>query len=174
MAKAQDEMLDLVNDKDEVIGTIARSEYNRLVEQKLGYLRVVELLIRNSVGKYWIPTRTANKRIAPNGLDFSMAGHLDAGEGYIDAALREIKEELNLDLKATDLIFITKFKPAFIPYFRVIYLYETDIAPHYNPDDFVKAEWLSVTEIEERLKGGMPAKQNLLMTIQEIDKHRSS
>lgn len=167
------EILDLVNDQDEVIGTIDRNDYDRMVEQNLGYLRSVELLIRNSEGRYWIPTRTGDKRIAPNGLDYSMGGHVDAGEEYIDAALREIREELNLDLKPEDLIFVTKFEPASIHYFRVVYLYETDETPQYNPADFVKAEWLSLYEIEQRLNSGVPAKRDLLMTIQEVDKFKT-
>jgi 8-oxo-dGTP pyrophosphatase MutT (NUDIX family) len=166
------ETLDLVDDKDEVIGTIDRAEYDRMVAQNLGYIRSVELLIRNSKGKYWIPTRTADKKIAPNGLDYSMGGHVDAGEEYIEAALREIREELNLFLKPEDIIFITKFPPDLIHYFRVVYLYETDDTPEYNPADFVKAEWLSLKEIEQRLESGIPAKRNLLMTIQEVEKHK--
>jgi isopentenyl-diphosphate delta-isomerase len=168
------EMLDLVNDKDEVIGSIDRDDYDHMVEQDLGYIRSVELLIRNSEGKYWIPTRTTDKRIAPNGIDYSMGGHVDAGEEYIVAALREIREELNLHLRPEDLIFVTKFEPGAIRYFRVVYLYETDETPQYNPADFVKAEWLSLYEIEQRLNSGVPAKRDLLMTIQEVDKFKTS
>lgn len=174
MSKSTKEILDLVNDKDEVIGTIDRDDYDRMVEQHLGYIRSVELLIRNSEGRYWIPTRTADKRIAPNGLDYSMGGHVDAGEEYIEAALREIREELNIDLKPEDLIYITKFEPSLIHYFRVVYLYETDETPQYNPADFVKAEWLSLEEIEQRLNSGVSAKRNLLVTIQEVDKYKTS
>lgn len=174
MSESPKEILDLVNEKDEVIGTIDRNDYDRMVEEKLGYIRSVELLIRNSAGKYWIPTRTADKKIAPNGLDYSMGGHVDAGEEYIEAALREIREELNLDLEPKDLIFVTKFEPALIHYFRVVYLYETDETPQYNPSDFVKAEWLSLEEIAQRLDSGVPSKRNLLMTIQEVDKFKGS
>lgn len=174
MNTSDKEILDLVNNKDEVIGTIDRNDYDRMVEQDLGYIRSVELLIRNSEGKYWIPTRTSDKRIAPNGLDYSMGGHVDAGEEYIEAALREIREELNLHLKPEDLIFVTKFEPGAIRYFRVVYLYETDETPQYNPADFVKAEWLSIDEIKQRLANGVPAKRELLMTIQEVEKFKTS
>ncbi len=170
MAATKEEILDLVNDQDEVIGTIDRAKYDNMVEQNLGYIRSVELLIRNSSGQYWIPTRTPDKTIAPNGLDYSMGGHVDAGEGYIEAALREIREELNLHLKSEDIVFVTKFKPALIHYFRTVYLYETDQTPQYNPTDFVKAEWLSLEEIERRLKSGVPSKRNLLMTTQKVEK----
>lgn len=173
MTNHTQEILDLVNDKDEVIGTIDRSDYGQMVDQNLGYIRSVELLIRNSEGKYWIPTRTADKKIAPNGLDYSMGGHVDAGEEYLEAALREIREELNLDLSTKDLSYVTKFEPGLIHYFRVVYLYETDDTPQYNPADFVKAEWLSLEEIKQKLAAGVPSKQNLLMTIQEVDKFKT-
>jgi isopentenyl-diphosphate delta-isomerase len=165
-----EEILDLVNDKDEVIGTIDRSRYGEMVENNLGYIRSVELLIRNDEGKYWIPTRTADKKIAPNGLDYSMGGHIDAGEEYTDAALREIREELNLSLTPEDLIYITKFPPSLIHYFRAVYLYESNVTPTYNPKDFTGAEWLSQLEIEDKLNSGVPSKSNLLITVQEVER----
>lgn len=160
-----DELLDLVNKQDEVIGTILRSEYGRLVEENLGYIRSVEMLIQNDAGKLWIPKRTADKKIAPNGLDYSMGGHVGSGEGYIESALREIKEELNLDLAPDDLQFIAKFEPTIIPYFRALYIYRSNETPNYNPDDFVSADWLSPDEIVAQIDSGASAKATLRETV---------
>ena len=165
-----DELLDLVNDKDEVIGTLRRSEYDRLVSEKLGYIRAVEMFITNDEGELWIPQRTAHKRIAPNSLDYSMGGHVSSGEDYITAALREIKEELNLDLSTSDLKFIKKFSPTEIPYFRVLYIYHSNVAPRFNPDDFVTAHWLSPWEILEKIRNGTSAKLSLQETVEELIK----
>jgi 8-oxo-dGTP pyrophosphatase MutT (NUDIX family) len=170
MATPDDEILDLVNENDEVIGIIGRGEYGRMVEENLGFIRSVELLIRNSEGKYWIPIRTADKKIAPSGMDYSMGGHVDAGETYMQAALREIDEELNLQLNADDLLFVKKFAPDGIHYFRTLYVYESNDAPAYNPRDFVGAEWLSLAEIEQRVKSGVPAKHNLVKMVAAADR----
>jgi 8-oxo-dGTP pyrophosphatase MutT (NUDIX family) len=164
----EDELLDLVNDNDEVIGTIYRSEYDRMVAEKLGNIRAVELLIVNAEGKYWIPTRTAHKKIAPSGLDYSMGGHVGAGETYEESALREIQEELNLDLKQEDLEFVKKFPPNALPYFRSLYVYHSNEAPKFNPDDYVGAEWLSLEEIKEKLDHGVPAKVSIRETVDAL------
>lgn len=42
--------------------------------------------------------RAANKRTWPNRYDISAAGHIDLGETPLDAALREMKEEINLEV----------------------------------------------------------------------------
>jgi len=161
----EDELLDLVNDQDEVIGTIWRSHYAELVDKKLGNIRAVEMLVQNDDGKLWIPKRTADKKIAPNGLDYSMGGHVSSGETYIQSALREIEEELNLHLIETDLKFIKKFTPIDLPYFRTLYVYRSNNAPDYNPLDFVSAEWLTPQELIDKLDSGVPAKTNMRETI---------
>lgn len=160
-----DELLDLVDGNDAVIGTIWRSEYQKMVDCKLGYIRAVEMFIVNSKGQLWIPKRTADKKIAPNGLDYSMGGHVSTGETYIESALREIQEELNLDLKEKDLEFIEKFAPLDLPYFRTLYTYKSDAAPSYNPNDFVSAEWLTPQELIAKLDAGVPAKTNMRETV---------
>lgn len=163
-----DELLDIVNKDDEVIGTILRSNYDQLVEQKLGYIRAVEMFIQNDEGQLWIPTRTADKKIAPNGLDYSMGGHVESGESYEESALREIEEELNLKIDPSKLEFIKKFKPGVIPYFRNFYIYRSNESPVYNPNDFVGAEWLSPDEILKKIDSGMPAKTSLRETVESI------
>ena len=161
----EDELLDLVNNQDQVIGTIWRSQYAEMVDKKLGNIRAVEMLIQNDSGKLWIPKRTADKRIAPNGLDYSMGGHVSSGETYIQSALREIKEELNLDLTEDDLKFIQKFAPLDLPYFRALYIYRSNEAPGFNPQDFVSAEWLTPQELLDKLDSGVSAKVNMRETV---------
>jgi 8-oxo-dGTP pyrophosphatase MutT (NUDIX family) len=161
-----DEILDLVDENDHVIGTIARSDFYRLEQDKIGFIREVALFIQNSDGKFWIPTRTLDKKIAPGGLDYSMGGHVSAGETYLDAAHREIKEELNLDIPVGDLEVIATYTPKAIPYFRTLYVYKSDIAPEYNKNDFSGAEWLSLVELKAKIRSGLPAKTSLIETVE--------
>ena len=106
-----DELLNIVNEHDKVIGTILRGDYQRLVKQKLGYLRAVDIFMVNDQGQLWIPRRAAHKHIAPNGLDYSAGGHVSAGETYLEACLHEIQEELGLKVSKQDLTFVHKFPP---------------------------------------------------------------
>jgi len=75
------------------------------------------------------PTKDSN----PNMLDISCAGHLSAGDDSLTGALRELKEELNLDVAPSDLQFIktlkrsTRYAADFINNeFDDVYILETD------------------------------------------------
>lgn len=163
------EILDLVDDRDHVIGTIPRNEFYRLEDNPPGFVRASELFILNQRGQLWIPTRTAHKTIAPNGLDYSMGGHVSSGEDYLTSALRETEEELNLRLQPMDLQFIHKFRPQpGLPYFRNLYIYRSNQAPEYNPDDFVSAAWMSPAELIAAIKNGTPAKTSLLASVEYL------
>lgn len=50
--------------------------------------------------------RSANKDAFPGCYDISSAGHLPAGQDYLPSALREMKEELGIDAKEEDMIFL--------------------------------------------------------------------
>ena len=164
----KDELLDLVNNQDEVIGTIWRSQYAQLTEKKLGNIRAVAMLIKNKDRKLWIPKRTADKEIAPDALDFSMAGHVSSGESYIQSALREIREELNLDLNEADLQLVKKFAPMELPYFRELYTCDSDEAPDFNKQDYVSAEWLTPRELLDKIDAGVPAQLIMRVAISAV------
>jgi isopentenyl-diphosphate delta-isomerase len=168
-----DELLDLVNKNDTVIGTINRKDYDRLLAEDLGYIRAVDLFILNTKGQIYVPVRTAHKTIAPNGYDYSVGGHVESGEDYLATIIRESKEELNLDLKEEDLEFVTKTTSEAIKYIRCIYVYRSDVTPQFNPDDFVSAEWLLPDELIKRIDDGHPAKSNLRETVVILQEYLS-
>ena len=90
----QDEIFDVVNDRDEVIGQLSRGEVHR---QGLKH-RAVHVLIFNSKGEIFLQKRSMKKDNFPGTWDSSAAGHLDAGEDYDSCALREVQEELGFEL----------------------------------------------------------------------------
>lgn len=155
-------MLDLVNIHDEVIKQLPLTEIR---DNKLQYYRATSAFIRNSEGKLWIPRRTPGKRYHPNGLDFSVAGHVTAGESYEACFIRETEEELGLILKVDDFRFLGKVTPTEIsdfPCFLACYEIVSDSVPDYNRDDFSSWEWLSPEEIIARIDSGKePPTKNL-------------
>jgi len=162
----RDELLDLVDENDHVIGQIWRSESDRLSHTKEGYIRAATALIQNSKGEIWIPRRAKDKKIAPLGLDSSMQEHVGAGETYEQATLRGFKEELDLEINAKDLEYIGKLSPMpDLYYFVVLYRFKTDITPEINPKDFVSAEWIRPERLIEKLEAGELAKKSLLPTV---------
>jgi isopentenyldiphosphate isomerase len=169
----EDELLDLVDNNDQVIGQIWRSATARLSDSGEGYIRAATCLIQNPKGELWIPRRTKDQKIAPLGLDSSMQEHIGSGETYEQAALRGMNEELNLSLDQDDLEFIGKLSPTpDLYYFVALFRYKTDISPEYNPKDFVGAEWIMPEQLIKRLEAGEAAKSSLLPTVKLLIESR--
>ena len=87
-----EEIFDVVNDRDEVIGQKPRSEIHRLNLKH----RAVHVLVFNSEGELFLQKRSRHKDCFPGAWDSSASGHLDSGESYDACAIRELKEELGL------------------------------------------------------------------------------
>lgn|SRR5665213_762303 len=160
-----DELLDLVDRNDQVIGTINRMDYSRLLSEKLGYIRAADMFIINSKGQIYTPIRTSDKTIAPNGLDYSVGGHVESGEDYMSTIIREAQEELNLSISESEVYQIAKTTSDELRYIRCIYLMRSDKTPIFNPKDFVSAQWLSPIDVIGKIDSGHPAKTNLRETL---------
>lgn len=52
--------------------------------------------------------RAADKRTWPDFWDISAAGHIDLGEEPLEAAVRETREEIGLDVNKVELVFISR------------------------------------------------------------------
>lgn len=171
-----DELLDLVNAHDEIIGTITHAQAFTITKTRLGYLRASNVFIMNREGKLWIPRRPAHKQIAPNALDYSMGEHVQKGESYLDAAVRGLHEELNLEVKPDELTFVAKIapEPNEPPYFVCDYLYFSDSEPDYNRDDFASAEWLTAEAVKQQLASGDKGKTSLPHSIDALLAYQSN
>lgn len=87
-----DEIFDIVDDRDVVIGQRARREVHRLGLKH----RAVHVLVFNRSGQLYLQKRSKSKDTFPGAWDSSAAGHLEVGESYDAAAVRELEEELGL------------------------------------------------------------------------------
>src|SRR6516225_6443898 len=91
-----EEIFDVVNERDEVVGCETRGEVHRL-----GLMhRAVHVLVFNSRGQVFLQKRSMTKDRQPGLWDFSASGHLDRGESYDACAVRELREEIGLELSA--------------------------------------------------------------------------
>lgn len=88
-----EEILDVVNDQNEVIGQATRKE---IYEKKLN-CRTVHVYLDDEDGKVLIARRGA-KVSRPHMFCATIAGHVDAGETYEQAALREAREEVGAEI----------------------------------------------------------------------------
>lgn len=164
----EEEMLDLVDENNKVIGTILHSDAPSLLTSKAGFIRGTVGFIQNNKGKLWIPKRTADKKISPNGLDFGVAEHVQAGETYEESIIRGFKEELYLDTKKNDFKFLGILDPVVdLPYFFIAaFLYKAEKIDRFNPEDFTSYQWLDPVEVIELIKSGVPAKNALQAAIE--------
>jgi 16S rRNA (adenine1518-N6/adenine1519-N6)-dimethyltransferase len=88
-----DEMFDVVNERDEVIGQAPRAK----VHADGLWHRAVHVFVLNKHGELWLQQRSHLKDKHPLVWDSSAAGHLDAGENFAAAVHRELKEELGIE-----------------------------------------------------------------------------
>lgn len=89
-----EEIFDVVNERDEVIGRNTRREVHRL-----GLMhRAVHILVFNPHGEIFLQKRSMKKDNHPGVWDSSASGHLDSGEDYDACAIRELREEIGLRL----------------------------------------------------------------------------
>jgi isopentenyldiphosphate isomerase len=167
----ENEILDLVNDNDEVIGTITRGEMVRAnyISPK-GRIRFVNAFIVNKEGKVWVPKRGMHKKTSPGGLDFSVGEHMQSGETYEQGIARAFKEEANLDISKIKLVLIERQLPGEVNYgFVKIYAtFDYDGPdPEYSKEEFVSASWMDPREFLEVLKT-KPSKKSLPLSLQTL------
>lgn len=96
VAQSPDELFDVVDGNDRVIGQATRAEVHR---KKL-FHRAVHILVFDACGNFVLQKRSLAKDSCPGLFSTSCAGHVDAGETYDAAAARELGEELGVPASA--------------------------------------------------------------------------
>jgi isopentenyl-diphosphate delta-isomerase type 1 len=91
-----EEVFDVVNERDEVIGRETRREVHRTGLRH----RAVHVLVFNSRGEVFLQKRSMSKDSSPGLWDSSASGHLDCGEDYDACVIRELREEIGLEVNA--------------------------------------------------------------------------
>mgnify|MGYP001558620232 CR=1 FL=1 len=101
------EYLDVLDSEGRPIGkTKNRFEIHRDGD----WHRAVHVWIITSKGELLIQKRAREKESNPNKWDISSAGHVLAGTDSIDAVIREVKEELGLELNKEDFEYLFTVK----------------------------------------------------------------
>ncbi|MEU3451369.1 NUDIX domain-containing protein [Streptomyces thermolilacinus] len=91
-ASPAEEILDVVDEQDEVVGQLPRGEvYARGLRHRCAFV-----LVRDRADRIFVHRRTASKLLFPSRYDMFVGGVVGAGESYDAAALREAEEELGV------------------------------------------------------------------------------
>jgi isopentenyl-diphosphate delta-isomerase len=150
MSKMTDEWFDVVNERDEVVGR----ETRRVVHATGLWHRAVHVLVFDQAGRVFLQKRSMKKDLSPGLWDSSCSGHLDAGEDYDAAAVRELREEIGVAVSL----------PASLErWFRIeaceetgwefcwIYRLRHEGPFVLHPDEIEAGEWIGVEELARRM-----------------------
>jgi isopentenyl-diphosphate delta-isomerase len=142
-----DELFDVVNERDEVVGRAPRRE----VHAKKMRHRATHVMIHDAEGRLFLQKRSLSKDTFPGCWDSSCSGHLDAGEDYATAARRELGEELgwhDAGLALRPLVRLTA-SPETGQEFIQIYLMGPLAGPfELHSEEISEGRWIEATELD--------------------------
>jgi isopentenyl-diphosphate delta-isomerase type 1 len=150
--KMTEEIFDIVDKDDRIIGQATRSQVHgnpNLIH------RVAHVLLFNSQGKLYLQKRALSKHVQPGKWDTSVGGHLDQGESYREAALREMEEELGV--RPAEMRFLYKYRHAntfeseTVSTFHCIW----DGPIQFNPEEIEAGRFWELDEIQEQSSIGV-------------------
>ena len=98
-----EEYFDVLSAKGEFTG---KTELREICHKEGLWHKAVALFVVNSKNQVLLQKRSSNKKLWPNLWDMTAGGHVLAGEFGFQAIIREIKEEIGIDVAKDDILFI--------------------------------------------------------------------
>ncbi len=150
--------IQIVDKKNNPVGQATKQEAwrNGLIH------RIVRISILDETGRLLVQKRSNKKELFPGRWDNSAAGHVDAGETYEQAALRELEEELGLTglplVKMGDYyVDVTDDWRMMKRFTRSYKILVSEPLPIFNlpKDEVVATEWMDIKNVKE-LVGKQP------------------
>jgi isopentenyldiphosphate isomerase len=144
------EIFDVVNFSDQVIGAKTRIEVHK---HNLLH-RAVHIMVSTFPSMWILQKRSGSKDIDPFLWTSSCSGHVDSGEKYIDAAVRECKEELGIVVKKESLIEIFRASPCeetgneFVRFYLLKYEKKIKL----KADEILQIADYSIDQIEQSMR----------------------
>lgn len=145
-----EDIFDIVNDRDEVIGRAPRSE----VHARGLMHRAVHVLVFNKHGEMFLQKRSKTKDREPSRWGAACSGHVDSGEDYDTAALRELGEELGWQPDAL-LQRILRIEACSETDQEFVWVYRCNGEGPFtlNEDEIETGSWFSITQIDQWMEG---------------------
>jgi isopentenyldiphosphate isomerase len=128
----------------------------------------VHVLIFNDQGELAIQKRSATVSFCPDHWSTAVGGHVQTGETYEQAALREFMEELGIQNKIEfwrkDFYDIPNVPNKFIVTYRTVYNGPFNI----TSEDVAEARFFSLPEIQKMIEVGEKFHPELLFILKKI------
>ena len=148
-AQKAGEIFDVVDEDDHVIGTSTRGEVhaNKMLH------RAVHVFVFNKRGDLLLQKRSALKDVHPGAWDSSVSGHLDSGEDYANAAIRELDEEMGIS--GVEIKESAHIRPCEETGWEHVRLFRTEYhgALRYPCSEIESAQWFPISELEAWIAG---------------------
>ena len=152
------EYFDVLKENGEYEGRI---ETREICHEKGLWHKAVAMFMINSKGQVLLQKRSANKKMWPNMWDMTAGGHVLAGEFGFEAIIREIQEELGIEINKNDILFIgsavsTNIKGDIINrHFNEYYIINKDVDEktlNLQTEEVADIKWFDKDEVLERIK----------------------
>jgi len=146
------EIFETVDTEGRVTGLGTRSE---LHSNPSLIHRVVHVMVFNGQGNLLLQKRSMNKDIAPGRWDTSVGGHVNPGEPVLDAAVREMKEELGISAPGLQFLYSYLFRnhreSEMVSTFTCI----CDGTVQFNTEEIDEVRFWNLTSIKDQLGKGI-------------------
>jgi isopentenyl-diphosphate Delta-isomerase len=147
-----DELLDIVNDEDIITGQEMRSAVHQLGLQHRG----VHVFLFTSDGRMLVQKRSADRAASPSALDCSVSEHVKAGESYLEAAMRGMREEMGVE--GIEVKQLVRFRMNYgVNDNEISTLYEGMVHPadvKFDPVEIEAIHYFSLDELWDMVNGG--------------------
>jgi 16S rRNA (adenine1518-N6/adenine1519-N6)-dimethyltransferase len=158
------EQVDIVDSNDKVIGKCDIDDV-----YKHNHLhRVVLIFVFNKKGEMFLQLRSITKSYCPGYWTAAVGGRVQSGEEYIDAAIRECKEEIGVSITKSDLTFIgketfgdDKIVSHFVNSFKMIHDGPFEI----NDKDVDRVESFSLKDIQQMVNNNDKIQPEVLFIL---------
>jgi isopentenyldiphosphate isomerase len=143
-----DEIIDIVDEQDRVIGQSARGEaYAKGLRHRCSFT-----LVRDAEDRIFVHRRTAEKLVFPSLYDMFVGGVVGAGESYDEAALREAEEELGVSgLPRPERLFTFLYEDGPRTWWSAVYEVRCLLPVSPQPEEVAWHTFLSEAELATRL-----------------------
>jgi isopentenyldiphosphate isomerase len=143
---SRDELVDVVDESDRVIGQAARRDVRR---QNLRH-RSVYVLVFNSTGQLFVHRRTLSKDVFPGHWDVAVGGVVNAGESYDEGARRELQEELGVADLPLRRLFPLRYDDTHNRVAGVVYSCTSDGPFHLQASEIAEGGWMDLDVLLDR------------------------
>jgi len=163
-----DEIFDLVDLNDHVIGRVRRGEAHRnpaLIH------RSAQVLVFTHDGRLLLQRRSAHKDLFPGYYCASASGHVASGEDYVTTAERELAEELGISVPLT---YISKALVQSEPEteFTALYAATSDGPYRFHPAETDGGRLFAVDDMWDGIiRGDLPVTPALRVAVDELTKY---